>query len=586
MKVPQAKTGAVVLGALVVAYAVLSLLLRHGSGLTAIGNCTQSGLLAIAMGAMLLNAGRSRRPQARWFWGLMGLGCGLWLWGQLVWTYYETWMRMEVPDNSYVDIFFFLHIVPMIAATSLQPHAAEGEDAEKIKVGWLDFSLLLFWWIFLYGYLVWPWGHIAFNNVVFGARFNMLYTIENLVLLAGLAVLWLRTEKGWRSIYKHVLLASTMYAVFSLTVNIAIDKDVYYTGSLFDIPLLVSMAWFICAALIGYQSQPEQEKALLPRGAQSYWHSRLAALALFSMPALAIWSLLEKQVPPEVKQFRLVLTLCMLMGMMGLLFLKHNLIDRKLIRLLRDSQASFEDLQQLQGKLLQTEKLASIGRLVAGAAHEINNPLTAILGYSDILSGDEGLKESHRDLAEKIRNQARRTKQLVSNLLTFAKQTPTRHAPVDMNSVIRSAIQLRELDFQGKNVQTVLELSPDLPRVLGDPNHLQQVVFHIMSNAVDAMEPFSGGGVMTISTALEDDRIIFRCADTGPGVTEPEKIFDPFYTTKTVGKGTGLGLSTCYGIVRDHRGEISCQNRPGGGAEFTISLPIAEIPVQVQAGAR
>jgi len=581
MRVPQARTGAILLAAVVVCHAALSLVLPRGQTLATIGNYTQAGMQSVALWALLLNVRRST-GNARWFWGLMALGCGLWLWAQLIWTYYENWMRIRVPENSVIDIFFFLHIVPMIAATSLQPHSVSSNDEEHVRVGWLDFSLMLFWWIFVYGFLVWPWSHLEFNLEVFGARFNLLYSIENLVLITGLLVLWLRTQLGWKKIYLHLFIAACTYAAFSMTVNIAIDRNTYYTGSLFDVPLLASMAWLAYAGLRAYHEDAELEPALLAPQKQRYWHSRLAALALLSMPALAIWTVVGKEPSLEIQHFRLLLTLAMLMAMMGLLFLKHNVMDRRLIRLLNQSQASYDSLQRLQGKLLQTEKLASVGRLVAGAAHEINNPLTAILGYSDLLAGDQGLSSEYRDLADKIRNQARRTKHLVANLLTFAKQAPTRHAPLDMNSVIRSAIQLRELDFQGKNVQTVLELDPELPRVLGDPNHLQQVVFHIMSNAVDAMEAVPGGGVMTISTAVENGRMVFRCSDTGPGINEPEKIFDPFYTTKAVGKGTGLGLSTCYGIVRDHRGEITCQNRESGGAEFIVSLPLAEVTMHVE----
>jgi signal transduction histidine kinase len=582
MKVPHPRTGAILLAAMVVFYAAVSLFVSRGAALASFGNYMQSVMLLVVVAAMLVNVRRSE-GNARWFWVLMSVGSALWFSGEMFWVYYENLLHSHLPDDSSSDIFFFLHIVPMIAATSLQPHASANEDSDQIRVGWLDFSLLLFWWVFLYGFLVWPWSHLELNRVLSGDRYNLLYSIENLVLIAGLLVLWLRTQLGWKKIYQQLFIASSVYAAFSLTVNIAIDKNTYYTGSLFDVPLLMSMAWFAYAGLKAYHEKPEAEPALIAAQTQRYWHSRLAALALFSMPALAIWTVFGRGNSAQIQHFRLLLTLAMLMAMMGLLFLKHNLMDRRLIRLLKQSQASYDSLQRLQGKLLQTEKLASVGRLVAGAAHEINNPLTAILGYSDLLAGDQGLSSEYRDLADKIRNQARRTKHLVANLLTFAKQAPTRHAPLDMNSVIRSAIQLRELDFQGKNVQTVLELDPELPRVLGDPNHLQQVVFHIMSNAVDAMEAVPGGGVMTISTGVENGRVVFRCSDTGPGIHEPEKIFDPFYTTKAVGKGTGLGLSTCYGIVRDHRGEITCQNRESGGAEFIVSLPMAEVPMHVEA---
>jgi two-component system NtrC family sensor kinase len=243
--------------------------------------------------------------------------------------------------------------------------------------------------------------------------------------------------------------------------------------------------------------------------------------------------------------------------------------------LLRESRESYDNLARLQDHLLQAEKLASVGRLVAGAAHEINNPLTAILGYSDLLADDAGVSAAQRQIADKIRAQARRTKTLVSSLLTFAKQSPMTRSPLDMNTVVNNALQLRELDHASKDIQTVRDLGANLPQISGDANHLLQMCFHILNNAVEAMQEAHGQGTLTVSTRHEGDQIVFRCADTGPGVANAMNIFDPFYTTKAVGKGTGLGLSACYGIVHDHGGKISCENRLTGGAIFTVSLPVA-----------
>jgi two-component system NtrC family sensor kinase len=264
--------------------------------------------------------------------------------------------------------------------------------------------------------------------------------------------------------------------------------------------------------------------------------------------------------------------------MMAIFFIKQMLLDRRLMALLRDSRKAYEDLQQLQGHLLQAEKLAAIGRLVAGAAHEINNPLTAIVGYSDLLASHDKLDQEHKDFAEKILQQARRTKALVQNLLTFAKQTPLQRRAVNMNAIVGHALQLHELDFAGKNIQLICRMHSDLPHVVGDENQLLQVFLHIMNNAVDAMLEHSGGGTLVISTDSADGRVLWTCSDTGPGVPDPTRIFDPFFTTKPVGKGTGLGLSASYGIIRDHRGEITCQNRAEGGATFVISLPATEEP--------
>jgi two-component system NtrC family sensor kinase len=200
------------------------------------------------------------------------------------------------------------------------------------------------------------------------------------------------------------------------------------------------------------------------------------------------------------------------------------------------------------------------------------------VGYSDLLAANEQLDNQHRDFAEKILQQARRTKALVQNLLTFAKQTPLERRAVNINAIVGHALQLHELDFAGKNVQIICRMQADLPAVVGDENQLLQVFLHIMNNGVDAMLEHSGGGTLIVSTDVVNGRVQWTCSDTGPGIADPNRIFDPFFTTKPVGKGTGLGLSASYGIIRDHRGDISCQNRPEGGATFAISLPATEEP--------
>ena len=177
-----------------------------------------------------------------------------------------------------------------------------------------------------------------------------------------------------------------------------------------------------------------------------------------------------------------------------------------------------------------------------------------------------------RSLAEKIREQARRTRELVTNLLSFARQVPAEKQLLDLTSTLNGAVQLRTLDLRSKNIRIEVQNRGILPAVRGDPNQLLQVFFQIISNAVDAMES-TGGGVLTIRTERERANVLLEFADTGPGLAEPERVFDPFYTTKPVGKGSGLGLSICYGIIQEHGGTITALNRVDGGAIFRIELP-------------
>jgi two-component system NtrC family sensor kinase len=300
----------------------------------------------------------------------------------------------------------------------------------------------------------------------------------------------------------------------------------------------------------------------------------MAMLAVISLPVFAIYTLRFAHDGPEVRDFRLMTTLVAAIPLALLIFLRTHFTEVDRSRLLAQSEQSIENLQRLQAQLVQSEKLVSLGQLAAGAAHEINNPLTAILGFSDLLADDPLLPEKARGLASKIRDQARRTKTLVGNLLSFARQVPPERTLLDINTVVTNAVQLRALDLRSGTTRVDLQLESVLPGVRGDGNQLMQVFFNIVSNAIDAMEA-AHGGVLTVKTMRDRSNVVVHFSDTGPGIKEPHRVFDPFYTTKPVGKGTGLGLSICFGIVQEHAGRILCYNRQEGGAVFRVELPAA-----------
>jgi signal transduction histidine kinase len=266
----------------------------------------------------------------------------------------------------------------------------------------------------------------------------------------------------------------------------------------------------------------------------------------------------------------------------ALVFVKQYLLDRERIRLLTESRRAYGDLQRLQAQLVQSEKLASIGQLVSGAAHEINNPLTAILGYSELMETDPSADETIRAHATKIKIQALRTKNLVGNLLKFARQSKPERKLVHLNTVAENALRLREMDQLGKPVRFVRELAAELPWTWGDSAQLTDVCLQLLGNAADALGDH--GGTITVRTYAKDTDVILEVIDTGSGISEPNRVFDPFYTTKGLGKGPGLGLSVCYGIISDHKGEITAENMPEGGARFRVSLPAAPDAAVAQSG--
>jgi signal transduction histidine kinase len=556
-------------------YAVVGFTSTKTFPVVVFGNIAQALLAALAVLALGLNAWQTRKHQ-RAFWVCMASGAALWLAGQCMWVEYEVFLKRDIPNPFFADILFFLHTVPFIAAATLRPHAQVDEGDHHLRLGSFDFGMLLVWWIFIYGYIVGPWQYIEPNVRDFGSRYNFLYLIENICVIVAFGLLWFQTRGPWRGVYIRMFLAHTVYTASSFVLNVAIDRGLYHTGGMYDIPLVASLLLLAYVGFFALRTKLEPEQARLSLEKQSSWHGRLAALAVISMPMFAFYDAMMESTPDSIQYFRLLLTLACMLILMLLLFFKQALLDRKLLSLLRESRESYDDLQRLQNQLVQTEKLASIGRLVAGAAHEINNPLTAILGYSDLLVGEETIAPEHRDMADKIRQQARRTKHLVQNFLTFAKQAPVRHQTHDLNRIVANALQLQELDLGNKNIEMVLHLGEDPIPVSGDENHLLQLCVHLFNNAADAMSDAHGKGTLTVTVLTHEGKAEMQCQDTGPGVLEPARIFDPFYTTKAVGKGTGLGLSACYGIVRDHGGQIGCLNLPEGGALFVVSLPLAD----------
>ncbi len=232
-------------------------------------------------------------------------------------------------------------------------------------------------------------------------------------------------------------------------------------------------------------------------------------------------------------------------------------------------------LKNAQDQLVQAEKMTVVGQLVSGVAHELNNPLAGILGYSQLLLRKDPGKDQERGL-KKIEREAERCKRIVQNLLIFARKRKLRREPADINGVIDSTIELRAYHLKVENVRVKRDFDPNLPKTMVDVSQIQQVLMNLINNAQHAMAMSGRPAEMTLRTRHTNGRIRVEVGDSGPGVAREnmQKIFDPFFTTKEVGQGTGLGLSICYGIVNEHGGTISVESPPGRGATFAIELPV------------
>jgi PAS domain S-box-containing protein len=237
--------------------------------------------------------------------------------------------------------------------------------------------------------------------------------------------------------------------------------------------------------------------------------------------------------------------------------------------------------RRLEEQLIQSEKLSAIGQLVAGVAHELNNPLTSVSGYAQLLLRDKRLPEEPRQDIEQIHAQSERAAKIVQNLLIFAREHKPERRMVAINEVLRSALTLQNYQLKVDNIGVALDLDPDLPATTADPHQLQQVFLNLITNARHAMIDRGDRGTLTLRSSVAPapdgaQAIRIEVVDTGVGIPERnlQKIFNPFFTTKPVGQGTGLGLSICFGIVKEHDGQIWAESQVGVGTRVYVSLPI------------
>lgn len=238
----------------------------------------------------------------------------------------------------------------------------------------------------------------------------------------------------------------------------------------------------------------------------------------------------------------------------------------------------------LREQLLQSEKMAAVGQLVSGVAHELNNPLTGVLGFSQLLMRkmDDGVKEMIGSEVEAIANEAQRASRIVQNLLSFARKHKSQKTMVDINDAIRTVTDLRSYDLNVRNIKIEAQPSPDIPRTMADLHQIEQVLLNMVNNAEHAIAETKEPGTIGISSRAIDGVIEVAVNDDGIGIPPKtiHRIFDPFFTTKEVGQGTGLGLSICYGIMEEHGGEIRVESHPVAGTTFTMVLPVTESAVQ------
>ncbi|HEV8074706.1 MAG TPA: ATP-binding protein [Candidatus Acidoferrum sp.] len=567
------------------AFAVLvtlfaALVLPKGFQLCLLGDLLQVGLAGASTFLTFQNMLRSQ-AQVRAFWLLLFIGAAMWLANLLIWSTHELWFHRAVPDVPLADIFLFLGLVPLIAATALEPQKTH--DSRFRSFGLLDLSILILYSLYLFAFFVYAYRLLPGDMDIYNHNFNVADAIGNQLFAVATGVAFFRERGAWRPVYRTFFLSAAIYALANDLINAAIDTGGYYTGSLYDVLLVAAMGGFVCVCLAGRPLLQPAPTAKEREGVQqrtsrgpTFLSSSLAMLVTLSTPAIGLWLLTTYSPHDKLFAFRLDITLLTIFLLTLLLSIKQDFLSANLFGSLRHLSNTYSSIDRFKDHLVQGDKLASLGELVASVADQIRNAMAMIREQAALITSRSHSESRSRSLAGKIGQYAERTDALVENMQHFAQETPLQLAPVEVKPLLESALHLSRVD-KLKNVRIELQAEAACPPVLADSSQLLHVFLQIISNAMDALEEV-GGGDLVISVSPCEPQVCIQFSDTGPGLRHPEHAFEPFFTTKPVGKGTGLGLSTCYGIIRQHEGDITCGNRLEGGAYFTIFVPAAVLP--------
>ena len=365
---------------------------------------------------------RSSSGSIRMFWLLNAGAFTFLLLSHCYWFFYEVVRRVPFPTPLFADGCFFLMPALMLAALAFRPHSESA--ARDLRFRRLDLPFLLSWWLCLYLYFAEPWVTVAHDYASYNRANYSLVLAEQLGVVIALIVLWQRTTGAWRRFYGHNCLALLVYALANFLQGIAMSAGKYYSGSIYDLPIALGGLWMVYALAIATDLAPGPESPAADPERLGLWTARLGMLAMISLPLIATYGYLEETAPGSVIAFRLRLILVAMFFLGALGFLRLYSLDRELQRLVSVTETSYESLKTLQERIAHSEKLAALGRLASGAAHEINNPLTAIFGYSGLIADNPALSPEERRLAHEIQEQVRLAQIAISSMRASFSSSP------------------------------------------------------------------------------------------------------------------------------------------------------------------
>jgi signal transduction histidine kinase len=392
--------------------AIVAVLAKPSFALTMSVDAVVCVLLLLAILTIRENLHPSARVLAT-FWKVFALGLTVMFFSQAFWFYFD-WRRLSAaPSPLLGDALFLLAHVFFFSALAIRPHSAS--SGPDLRIRGLDFALLSLWWLFLYAYFAVPWQTLLGDLDRYNLEYTVIVTIETLLIVAAFAIFAFRKHGAWRTFYLFLTGAFLLFAAGNLLMNAWLIPS-YYPGSLFDLPFLLALYLFTLLGCFGWNLQPQEDTLRNRELLVNVWIARFAMLVLLSLPLMALWSLQSHRVPSVIEVFRLRLVFVSMCLLGGLIYWKLSLLTHELVRLVTLTRGSIEHLKSVQQQVSHSEKFVALGRLAAGAAHEISNPLTAILGYSELLADIPSLSPQDRSHAQQIREQVHRAQAAVASL--------------------------------------------------------------------------------------------------------------------------------------------------------------------------
>lgn len=564
-------------GGVLLAYSILSLV--TGQQLVALGDLAPM-IVALAFAVLTRALARRCRGQVRVFWNLNAIHGLVWAIGQGVWTYCDA-LGGGVPVISPTDPIFFVSSIPLAAALYGRPEHDRPRWLFDIVL--LDLVLIALFFAFVYIYFVVSIELTDGPEQAYTNNLTQLLNARNLLLAVWAAVVW-RTANtpAWRKMLGVYAGGLSLTFVGGIVHDYAARSGRYSSGGLWDLAAMVPYLVMAIAAAIAYDEKLFEPADEAPPLARLPVVSMIAITLLVAIPAIDESARRLFVVSPQTALLRTRLALAMMIPFGVVVVVREFLSRRALIR-------ASQELVSTREQLVQNEKLAAVGQLVSGVAHELNNPLQGVLGYAELMLAARPPALQAEELRA-IRDNANRAAGIVRNLLTFAGRTTSARGWQQMNRVVRDAVAAREPQLQSAGIEMRVELADRLPLVYIDHTRLEDVLVNLIQNAENAIAarraghdgrsavPTNARDQITVTTGWrgEPDRILVDVFDNGSGLKDEDlpRVFDPFFTTREVGQGTGLGLSVCYGIVREHGGQITARNAVGGGAVFAIELPV------------